>query len=149
ALELRAFAHDRIARRSFLRFLASPNASLIVADGDDAIRGYALVLFRARSQLARLYSIAVDADYAGRRIGSRLLSAAEDVADRHASKAMRLEVREGNTLARKLYGMFGYSLIERLAAYYEMAATRCASRSGSARWRSHAIGRHRWEAPAV
>src|SRR5205085_4046738 len=54
ALELRAFTHDRISARSFVRFLASPSASLIVADAKGAICGYALVLFRARSRLARL-----------------------------------------------------------------------------------------------
>src|SRR4051794_29344800 len=57
ALEGAAFAHDRIARRSFVRFLNAPNASLIVADCDGVLAGYALVLFRAHSRLARLYSI--------------------------------------------------------------------------------------------
>src|SRR4051794_34739122 len=60
ALECRAFLHDRVSRRSFSRFVDSPRASLIVADRDGALCGYALVLFRARSRLARLYSIAVD-----------------------------------------------------------------------------------------
>ena len=119
ALELRAFTHDRIARRSFVRFLVSPNAALIVADGNGVICGYALVLFRARSQLARLYSIAVDAKHAGHQLGSRLLSAAEDVAYRCGSSSMRLEVGESNMPARKLYRTFGYSLLERLLGYYE------------------------------
>jgi ribosomal protein S18 acetylase RimI-like enzyme len=117
ALERRAFTHDRIARRSFVRFLASPGASLVVAEGDGALCGYALVLFRARSPLARLYSIAVDVKHAGRQIGSRLLRAAEDAARQRGSKAMRLEVREDNMSARNLYRVSGFRFIGRLAAY--------------------------------
>src|SRR5438309_1495637 len=76
-LECHAFAHDRISRRSFARFLHSPSASLIVADCDGGLCGYALVLFRAQSRLARLYSIAVGPEFAGRQLGSTLLRAAE------------------------------------------------------------------------
>ena len=118
ALELRAFAHDCIARRSFVRFLTSRNASVIVADGG-ALCGYALVMFRSRSKLARLYSIAVDAENAGHRLGSRLLDAAEDAAYRRGSKAMRLEVREDNMPATNLYQRFGYSLVGRISTYYD------------------------------
>src|SRR4051812_37613585 len=94
SLERRTFMHNRIARRSFVRFLNSPNASLIVADDDRALCGYALVLWRARSRLARLYSIAVDAEHAGRRLGSALLRTAEDAAGARGCEAMRLEVCE-------------------------------------------------------
>jgi ribosomal-protein-alanine N-acetyltransferase len=119
ALEILAFRHDRIARRSFVRFLISPNASLIVAESNGALCGYALVLFRARSQIARLYSIAVNIEHTGRRLGSRLLSAAEDAAYGRGSKAMRLEVREDNTPAANLYQRFGYGLVDRISAYYD------------------------------
>ena len=118
ALEMHAFAHDRIARRSFVRFLTSSNASLIVVAGEGVLCGYALVLFRTRSRLARLYSIAVDAEHAGRQLGSSLLSAAEEAAYRRGSCAMRLEVRECNTAARILYRKFGYDFVDRLFAYY-------------------------------
>ena len=118
SLERRAFAHDRIARRSFVRFLNAPNVSLIVADGDGAVCGYALVLSRARSRLARLYSLAVDAQHAGRQLGSTLLRAAEDAAQARGSRAMRLEVCESNAAAINLYRKFGYELVNRLPGYY-------------------------------
>jgi ribosomal protein S18 acetylase RimI-like enzyme len=119
ALECRAFTHHRLGRRSFARFLVSPNASLIVAEDNGALCGYALVLFRARSQLARLYSIAVETEIAGRRVGSRLLRSAEDAACCRGSRAMRLEVREDNTPAANLYRKFGYGPVDRLLAYYD------------------------------
>jgi ribosomal protein S18 acetylase RimI-like enzyme len=70
-----------------------------------------------------LYSIAVDGQYAGQRIGSRLLSAAENAAHHRGANAMRLEVREANVLAVNLYRKFGYSLIGRILDYYEDKST--------------------------
>jgi ribosomal protein S18 acetylase RimI-like enzyme len=118
ALERRAFSYDRIARRSFVRFVNSPNASLIVADCDGALSGYALILFRARSGFARLYSIAVDAEHTGRQLGSMLLKAAEDAARRRGANAVRLEVCAANAAAKSLYRKSGYALVDRLPAYY-------------------------------
>jgi len=118
-LELQAFTHDRLSRRSFARFLASSRGDLIVAEADEAVCGYVLILFRSRSGVARLYSIAVDAENAGHRIGSRLLEAAEHIAYRRGAKTVRLEVRERNLAARKLYRRFGYAIVDRLVQYYE------------------------------
>jgi ribosomal-protein-alanine N-acetyltransferase len=118
ALECRAFAHDRISRRSFARLLYSPSASLIVADYDGALCGYALVLFRPQSTLARLYSIAVNPEFAGRQLGSILLRAAEVSASGRSSTGMRLEVRESNVAANNLYRKSGYCPVARLPAYY-------------------------------
>jgi len=80
--------------------------------------GYALVLFRARSGGARLYSIAVDAAHAGRQLGSTLLKAAEDAARRRGASAVRLEVCETNAVAKNLYRKFGYAPVDQLPAYY-------------------------------
>src|SRR4051794_34343868 len=79
-IEERTFTYDRLSARSFARFLRSPGASLIVAEADGVVAGYALTLFRHRSRAARLYSIAVDATVAGRKLGSSLLKAAEGAA---------------------------------------------------------------------
>src|SRR5512132_2007913 len=70
ALESQAFRTDRISRRSFRRLLAAPSAAVMVAEHGGEIAGYALVLFRNGTPIARLYSIAVAPDAAGRRIGA-------------------------------------------------------------------------------
>ena len=67
ALESAVFTVDHLSRRSFRRFLASPNAGLIIAEESGTLAGYALVLYPARSTIARLYSIAV-APHIGRRL---------------------------------------------------------------------------------
>ena len=52
------FETDRISRKSFRRLIASRSASVLVAENGGAVAGYCIVLFRASSRKARLYSIA-------------------------------------------------------------------------------------------
>jgi ribosomal protein S18 acetylase RimI-like enzyme len=88
-LEQRAFEKDGLSRRSFKRFLAGTGSLLIVATHDKAFAGYALVLFRPRCSIARLYSLAVCTHAAGNGIGRALLSAAESAARKRRCKVMR------------------------------------------------------------
>jgi ribosomal protein S18 acetylase RimI-like enzyme len=119
ALETNVFTTDRISRRSFRRFLVSPSAALMVAESDGRLAGYALVLFRDRTHVARLYSIAVAPHMAGRRVGTALLKAAEEGALARGAARLRLEVREGNGAAIGLYRKSGYRPVGRRAHYYE------------------------------
>jgi ribosomal protein S18 acetylase RimI-like enzyme len=119
ALEHKVFATDRISRRGFRRFLASPNAVPIVAEADGKLAGYALVLFRKGTGIARLYSIAVDPHVARRRIGARLLEAAEQAAAERGAARLQLEVHASNHAAIALYHKSGYRQFGRIARYYE------------------------------
>jgi [ribosomal protein S18]-alanine N-acetyltransferase len=117
-IEERVFATDRVPRRGFRRFLASPSSLLIVAVREEAIAGYALVLFRANSAVARLYSIAVAPHARRRGIGMALLAAAEAAALTRRCAVLRLEVHEKNAAAIARYRKAGYALFGRHAAYY-------------------------------
>ena len=119
ALENAVFATDILSRRSFRHFLTSPKSSLIVAEDSGKLAGYALVLYPARSKLARLYSIAVAPHIASRGIGPLLLAAAEAAAARRRRRAMRLEVHEHNTRAIGRYEKSGYRLFGRHRRYYD------------------------------
>jgi ribosomal protein S18 acetylase RimI-like enzyme len=119
ALEQEAFTSDQLSRRSFRRFLASSHAALIVAAQRGQLAGYALVLFRPGSTVARLYSIAVAAASAGRGIGPILLEAAEKAACRRGCTSLRLEVHEHNKKAISRYRKSGYRLFGRHLAYYD------------------------------
>jgi ribosomal protein S18 acetylase RimI-like enzyme len=118
ALERQAFRGDRISVRGFRQFVRSPRAALIVAEEDGVLAGYALVLFRQKSGVARLYSIAVAAPFARRGLGSALLAAAEDAAIAHDRLVMRLEVHENNAKAIARYRKAGYNLFGRHFQYY-------------------------------
>jgi len=122
ALEQRAFSSDRLSRRSFRQFSRSPNAALIVAGGGKTLFGYALVLLRSGSHMARLYSLAVDPQHRGRGLGSMLLAAAEQAACGRGSGVIRLEVREDNAAAASLYRRHGYRKVKRISRYYQDGA---------------------------
>jgi ribosomal-protein-alanine acetyltransferase len=122
AIEASAFATDRLSRRSFAALIGSRSAAVLVACRGDEIDGYALVLTRRGSHTARLYSIAVAPEAAGRGIGSRLLAAAEAEAVAKSAERLRLEVRSDNLDAIRLYESHGYVPIGRREDYYEDGA---------------------------
>jgi ribosomal protein S18 acetylase RimI-like enzyme len=121
-LEHRVFATDRLSRRSLRRFLASPTALVLIADHGDPdphLAGTAIVLFRPRSTVARLYSIAVAPHMGGRGVATQLLAAAEAAALSRGCLAMRLEVHETNHAAIGRYRKSGYREFGRHHRYYE------------------------------
>jgi ribosomal-protein-alanine N-acetyltransferase len=118
-LEARLFDYDVVSRASFRRFLQSRTAVLIVGEHDGAFAGYVLVLFRSRSHIARLYSIAVARESAGLGLGPKLLAAAEEVARRRGCTIMRLEVHDRNAAAIRRYRKSGYLLSGRRPGYYD------------------------------
>jgi ribosomal protein S18 acetylase RimI-like enzyme len=122
-LEARVFETDRISRRGFRRFLASPSAHLLVAECDGTLAGTALVLFRENAGVARLYSIGVAPQVARRGVGTALLAAAENAALARNCRALRLEVHEENPKAIAFYRRSGYDEFDRHPDYYEDGGT--------------------------
>lgn len=123
AIEKAVFSSDRISRRSFRQFIERETAETLVAEIDGRVGGYAIVLFRKGSGVARLYSIAVGPFFGGLGIGRQLLSAAEEAAFEHDRMMLRLEVREDNGRAIRIYEQAGYRKIGREPDYYEDGAT--------------------------
>lgn len=118
-LETVVFSYDRLSRRSFLHFLTAPGASLIVAEQQGGVTGYALTLFRPRSLAGRLYSIAVAPAHARQGTGAALLAVAEDIAMARGCKEMRLEVHSGNGIAIACYRAAGYQEFAQRSGYYQ------------------------------
>ena len=116
------FPGDRLSARQFRHHLRNPAASLRVLAEGGALLGYTLVLVRAGTRPARLYSIAVDRAQRGRGLGARLLRDAERRARRAGRTLLRLEVRADNPAAIGLYRAAGYLPIGRRAGYYEDGA---------------------------
>ena len=122
-LESRVFATDRLSRRSLQRFLTSASAAFMVAEGKGlagtGLAGTAIVLFRPRSAVARLYSIAVAPHMSGKGVASLLLKAVERVARRRGCTTIRLEVHETNHAAIARYRKQGYQEFGRHRRYYD------------------------------
>ena len=116
------FPGDRLSPRQFRHHLASPTAQLRVAHDATGVAGYALLLLRRGSTVARLYSIVVDPRWRGRGIGALLLADAEQIAREAGATRLRLEVRADNATAIALYRQRGYGVIGQRAGYYEDGA---------------------------
>lgn len=123
AIENAVFPGDRISRRSFRKLIERETAEALVAVADDRVAGYAIVLLRTGSGVARLYSIAAAPGHEGQGVGRTLLDAAEDAAFDRERMLLRLEVREDNQRAVRIYEKAGYRRIGREADYYEDGAT--------------------------
>jgi [ribosomal protein S18]-alanine N-acetyltransferase len=118
-LEQRVFSTDRLSRESLRRLLASKSAQVIVAESRSRLAGAAVVLFRKRATVARLYSIAVAPPMCGKGVAAALLTAAERAARRRKCRCMRLEVHQSNKAAIARYRKSGYQQFGRDRAYYE------------------------------
>ncbi|WP_417664945.1 peptidase C39 family protein [Pseudidiomarina sp.] len=118
-LEIRSFVTDRISRRSFKRFIDQHIGDFRVAKFEGRVVGYFIVLYRQATELARLYSLAVDPEFRRCGIGRMLLDAAETAADEKHCLFMRLEVKIDNFAALKMYHHAGYYDMEIRPEYYE------------------------------
>jgi ribosomal-protein-alanine N-acetyltransferase len=122
ALERRAFTTDHLSPRQYRHHLQSSTAAVLAAVDGSGLLGKAVVFFRAHSDVARLYSIAVSNEARGRGLGEALLAAAENAAREHACMRMRLEVRQDNSRAIRLYERHGYRRFAARPGYYEDGA---------------------------
>lgn len=121
-IETTCFQTDRLSRRSFSNFIKSGAHELLVLSEGGRLVGYVLNLYRAGTNLGRMYSIAVLPQARGKGYGDRLLKAAEQAVQARHCVFMRLEVNVSNAAAIKLYEQNGYKTIGRIAGYYEDGA---------------------------
>ena len=119
ALEDRCFEIDRFNRRQFRYMITRAQARLLVDERRGQLIGYALVLFRRGTSLARLYSIAVEPRARGKGAGRDLLEAAEKAAIDADCAYLRLEVRRDNAESIRLYRNAGFRKLGELGDYYE------------------------------
>ncbi len=113
------FPSDRLSRRSFRHLLTRGHADVWICVAGERVVGNAVMLYRAASKTARLYSIVTDGKTRGRGIATTLLKTVEAAAQRRAIERVSLEVRPDNMAAIKLYEKFGYRLARRIKGFYD------------------------------
>ncbi len=119
------FPSDRMSARSIRRFIEAPTARVFVAVRGTEVLGNLVLLLRANSRCARIYSVVVGPQARGLGIGNRLVEAAERAAKREGREAVSLEVRADNSAALALYAKRGYVECQRLPMYYDDGADGC------------------------
>jgi ribosomal-protein-alanine acetyltransferase len=120
ALEQRCFSMYNLSKRQLQYLQQRPSAVFVVAQQDGKVvgEGISLVRHHRRGQSGRIYSLAVDGDYRGKKIGQRLLRRMiADLAGRGVSRVY-LEVEQANQTAVRLYEKNGFRSIGVLQDYY-------------------------------
>ncbi|MGH2753777.1 MAG: ribosomal protein S18-alanine N-acetyltransferase [Actinomycetota bacterium] len=101
----------------FLSEMTQRNSrSYIVARNQGEVVGYAGMMFTGFE--AHVTNIAVDPDFHGRRVGTRLLLTLITEAIARACETISLEVRVTNTVAQTMYGKFGFHVVGLRKGYY-------------------------------
>lgn len=118
ALERDCFSLDAQSRRSLLYLLTQANCQIWLAEQGEMLLGDVIVLFRKRSDIARIYSIAVAGAARGQGVAAALLRHGEQIAAQAHCTRMQAEVRISNRASRALFCAHGYAEIATLAAYY-------------------------------
>jgi ribosomal-protein-alanine N-acetyltransferase len=113
------FPTDRLRRANFLHLLTRGNAHIWVCEADEQLFADAVILFRKRSRIARVYSIVVHPGHRGRGHARQLMETAEAAAAGRGCRWMHLEVRPGNLAAQALYRELGYEPSGRVEGFYE------------------------------
>jgi len=103
---------------AFERFLGE-SGFLVAARGNDVL-GYAVadVTPNFGRDIGHLKDLAVRPDARGRGIGRRLLRATLNALRVQGAAVVKLEVREGNAVARALYADEGFEPVRRVPRYY-------------------------------
>jgi [ribosomal protein S18]-alanine N-acetyltransferase len=121
-LELHSFTTDRLSRAQYRRHILGATALVLVAVRERVLLGSIVVFLRAGSDEARLYSVAVSDRARGRRIGDALVESAEASVRAHGRHRIRLEVRQDNPAAIRLYERRGYVRFGEITGFYEDSA---------------------------
>jgi len=122
ALERRAFTTDHLSSRQYRHHVTNTSARVLAAVDASGLLGKALVFFRKNTSVARLYSIAVAHEARGRGVGEALVHAAERSARTRGCTRLRLEVRQDNAAAIRLYERLGYRRFGAYSGFYEDGA---------------------------
>ena len=116
ALEIDCFTYDQIAKRQWRHLLTKANSLTLIATSKNTPLGYATLLFRKNSQIARLYSLAVSPKAQGQGIGRQLLQAIEAVAKKPLIQA---ETKVNNRPMNQLFIKAGWTKFGISKGYYD------------------------------
>jgi GNAT superfamily N-acetyltransferase len=104
-------------REQVAHWLAQPESTVLVAQGEQGVVGLAVLLTRAPSGFAgavprkviEVDNLVVRADQRGRRVGRRLLAAAVEWSRQRRATHVEVAVHDFNRDAQRFYENFGFS----------------------------------------
>lgn len=116
------YGHILLSETELRRMTGRPRASVIVAEIDGRVAGYAAVFFLRPKRLTWFYSHAVDREYRGIGAGTALFRRAEELAVANACPCMILEILGKQELFRR-YTRDGYRVLREIPGFYPDGST--------------------------
>jgi ribosomal-protein-alanine acetyltransferase len=119
-LEEVCFDQEAFSRRQIAYLLTDYNSIALVCKVDGIVRGFiiAQVEVEENTQFGHIITINVAPKLRRQRLGSSLLKEIETILKGKGIVECRLEVREDNHAAIKLYKALGYQTVGKLERYY-------------------------------
>ncbi|MCC6208954.1 MAG: GNAT family N-acetyltransferase [Gammaproteobacteria bacterium] len=111
------YGHILLSESEFTRMVDRSRAQVIVAETAGRVVGYASVYYLRARRLTWFYSHAVDSEYRGLGIGTRLFHGVEDLAVANDCPCMILEIRGKRELYER-YLRCGYKVIREIPKFY-------------------------------
>jgi [ribosomal protein S18]-alanine N-acetyltransferase len=122
-IEKKCFNQEAFSKQQIAYLLNDYNSLSYIAKINDQIAGFIIAqIDMEHNQLfGHIVTIEVIAQYRRKGVAQKLLNEVETIAKLKGAKECRLEVRENNLVALKLYQKFGYKKIAKLENYYPTA----------------------------
>ena len=118
AIETTSFGADSFSRKQFIYLIKYAKGAFFVVQSNRKVVAYISLLLHARTQNARIYSIAVDPAFRNLKLGQLLLDKAIEFAQEKQARKMTLEVKVSNKPAINLYLKNGFEATRIKYNYY-------------------------------
>jgi ribosomal protein S18 acetylase RimI-like enzyme len=116
------YGHILLSEAKFRGMIGRARSAVIVAETAGRVTGYAATFFLRSKRLTWFYSHAVDREFRGAGIGTRLFHCAEELAVAHDCPCMVLEILGKRELFQR-YTRDGYQVIREIPGFYPDGST--------------------------
>jgi ribosomal-protein-alanine acetyltransferase len=119
-IEMECFKREAFSKQHIANLLTDYNCISLVAKTNGIIVGFiiGMIHIERNALVGHILTVDVSPSHRRRGIAQRLLQKIEEIFKEKGVKSCRLEVREDNIAALKLYQKLGYKKIGKLENYY-------------------------------
>ncbi|MGE5574752.1 MAG: GNAT family N-acetyltransferase [Ignavibacteria bacterium] len=119
-IEEKCFDQEAFSKRQIAYLLTDYNTIALVAKAETNIVGFiiAQVEVEENDEFGHIVTINVAPDFRRRKVATRMICEIERILKEKSINECRLEVREDNHVAIKLYQTLGYQTVGKLEKYY-------------------------------
>ena len=120
AIEEQCFDEEAFSKRQIAYLLTDYNTIALAAKDNDTTAGFIIAQIDVESNLefGHIVTLNIPPNYRRKHVATRLLQEMESMLKQRGINECRLEVREDNHIAIKLYQTIGYQTIGKLECYY-------------------------------